>query len=246
MNTENFIMPMLSLVIGVISLFTDPKDKRKRWLFRLLIIGLVLASGLEIFFRSKSEAQAQSELQWSQDRIKQLISIVESFRRESKQSFSDITEMLSNFGWQKERLTSASVEDVQESFKAEQERQLIASNATREQRRNITIQYFPKDVDKEKVKTALRELGFQLQSGRATLPGMQTNAIWFGNSVPIDAVKLVAYTLIRAGIKIRTIQPFQEPGGRKAKLIQVGSYASYASAPVMTVEELRQKTEFIR
>lgn len=244
MNTENVIMPMLSLVIGVISLFTDPKDKRKRWLFRLLIIGLVLASGLEIFFRNKSEAQAKDELQWSRDRIKQLISIVESFRQESKQSFSDITEILSNFGWQKERLISASVEDVQESFKAEQERQLVASSATHVQNRDIVIQYFPKDVDKEKVEAALRELGFQIQAGRANLPGMQTNAIWFGESVSVDAVKLVAYTLIRAGIKIRSIQPFQEPGGRKAKLIQVGSYAAYANAPVITVAALRQKTNF--
>lgn len=245
MNLENFVMPILSMVVGVISLFTDPNNRSRRWLFGLLIVALVSTSTLEIFFRNKSDAQAEEDLKWSRDRIRELIKLVENVRAKTEQGFSDLTDVLSTFGWQRERIQNANVIDVQESLQAEKERQLAAAKTAPSQRKNITIQYFPKDVDREKVEAALQELGFRLVAGRTRVSNVQTNAIWFGKDVPVADVKLVAYTLMRAGVKIKIIRPFARNAGRD-RVIQVGSDGNFINASPLTVQELRNKTTFER
>jgi len=79
-------------------------------------------------------------------------------------------------------------------------------------------------------------------SGRPNLPHTPTNAIWFGEDIDIDSVKLVAYTLIRAGIEIKVINPFQSPRENKSNLIQVGSWTKFIDYPALTIQQI-QKTE---
>ena len=94
-------------------------------------------------------------------------------------------------------------------------------------RKHITVQYFPKNLDKEVnihiVIPSLQEFGFIVEKKEAVVTWKQTNAIWFGSRVKPEDVKLVAYTLISAGMKIRWIKPFQKSDPRKASLIQIGA-----------------------
>ena len=60
-----------------------------------------------------------------------------------------------------------------------------------------------------KISPLVLDLGFRLQylvPGGEAKNSLSTNAIWFGSNVNVEDVKLVAYTLIRAGIKIKTIK----------------------------------------
>jgi len=65
-------------------------------------------------------------------------------------------------------------------------------------------EFFTLQLDRIIVEDALRELKFNYITGESEL-SISTNAIWFGNDVPIEDVKLVAYTLIRAGVEIKAI-----------------------------------------
>jgi hypothetical protein len=157
--------------------------------------------------------------------------------------------LLKQFGWESSRLSSGSPDQysVQQSLTANQDLQQAARLAPLESRRPVTVQYFPKDVDGKKVESALQELGFTLDKRRAPIPGIATNSIWFGKPVKIEDVKLVAFTLIRAGVQIKAIKPFAEHSPRRnAALIQVGADASVVNRAPLSVEEIRNATGFSR
>ncbi len=123
-----------------------------------------------------------------------------------------------------------------------------SSDTDRARRKRITIQFSPKYLDKDVniniVVPSLQEFGFRVMKKKPKIEWMPTNAIWFGTNVePVD-VKLVAYTLLSAGIKIKTISPFRSPNGRKASLIQIGAKPTIDKWPEYTAEDIRNKEIF--
>ncbi len=151
--------------------------------------------------------------------------------------------LLKQFGWDSANLKKAGVDQysVQQSLTANLEIQQASRKASPEARREVTVQYFPKDVDENKVESALMELGFTLDKRRAPLPGVPTNAIWYGTPVSVDDAKLVALTLVRAGVQIKAIRPFADYSPRRdAPLIQVGGDVALINAPPLSVDGIRK------
>lgn len=118
----------------------------------------------------------------------------------------------------------------------------------RARRRSTTVEYFARGVDDNKVEAALLGLGFTVRKPDAKFPGAPSNAIWFGSAARIDDVKLVALTLVRAGVRIVAIRPLQTylAGKKDQALIQVGTDMSMLDAPGLTVEQIQKATEFKR
>jgi hypothetical protein len=157
--------------------------------------------------------------------------------------------LLKQFGWESSRLSSGSLDQysVQQSLTANQDLQQATLRSPKKSRKNVTVQYFPKDVDGEKVESAIQELGFTLDMKRAPISGTATNSIWYGKPVKIEDVKLVAFTLIRAGVQIKAIRPFADYSPRRnAALIQVGADVSVADKAPLSVEEIRDASQFVR
>ena len=157
--------------------------------------------------------------------------------------------LLKQFGWDSSRLSRGSLDQysVQQSLTANQEIQQAARLAPRESRKAVTVQYFPKGVDGNKVESALMELGFILDKKQAPLPGIPTNSIWYGTPVSIEDVKLVALTLIRAGVQIKALRPFADYSPRKnASLIQVGADVAVVNDSPLSVEGIRDASRFSR
>ncbi|MFZ0406755.1 MAG: hypothetical protein WAM11_01400, partial [Cyanobium sp.] len=108
--------------------------------------------------------------------------------------------------------------------------------ASKAERQRITVQYFPKGVDLIVIRNTLSSLGFTFMEGASQQRGA-TNAIWLGNDVPISDVKLVALTLVRAGVDLKTIRPFRKrhPVADGNLLIQVGTDEEFAGKPSLTI-----------
>ena len=72
--------------------------------------------------------------------------------------------------------------------------------------------------------------------------------MWFGSPVDVEDVKLVALTLIRAGVQIRAFRPIQDyiVGKKDLPLIQVGADASIVNDPTLTVDAIRAASRFSR
>jgi preprotein translocase subunit SecF len=153
---------------------------------------------------------------------------------------------LYDFGWESGRLPKTEINQdlVQQSFDADTARQQITSAGDTTRRSEVTVQYFPKNVDQNKVRAALQELGFKLDERSPLVTDVPTNAIWFGTNVNPEDAKLVAYTLMRAGIQIKLIERFSDSSGAyngvpKQSLVQVGAKRALVNDRPLTVDQIR-------
>ncbi len=102
---------------------------------------------------------------------------------------------------------------------------------------SITVRYFVKPGDEKNVTTTLEAIGYHVdaQPGRANNP---TNAIWWGDGISLEDVKLIAYTLIRNGYVIRYIGK----SDTFTKQIQIGGQVAARLGSAWSVEEVNTLT----
>jgi hypothetical protein len=239
-----FVLPVLSLAAGLVALFTSPEKLKNRWLLAALLSVLILTCGFDIYFRHSDSKEKAADKARSEARIAELSQTLGSFRAEARTQLTDIATLLRAFGWPADKVPT--VQAAQQSFAAARARAELAPASAAAQRKTITVEYFPKDVDRRIVEGALRELGFTVVPGRTVVADVPTNAIWFGAEVSLDDVRLVAYTLMRAGVGIKGIRPFTSSTPSISRLIQVGADTAYVSRPNITVEQVRSAKSFSR
>jgi hypothetical protein len=108
---------------------------------------------------------------------------------------------------------------------------------------DIDVQVFSKKADKAVVDEWLKSLDQKISRGygnpNAALVNDDTNAIFFSEDAPKDAVRVAAIALIQKGLKIKSIQLYYPDPGRnlpvRHNLIQVGaSSANRARNPLTT------------
>jgi phenylpyruvate tautomerase PptA (4-oxalocrotonate tautomerase family) len=119
-------------------------------------------------------------------------------------------------------------------------------------RRAITVTIYSKLLDREVnqnvVLPKLRNLGFtvRIAPGRGAIAYVPTNAVWFGSAVRIEDVKLLALSLISAGVKIRVIKPFADANGAKRNAIDIGADAQFARNRPLALEDVANAQSFSR
>ena len=128
----------------------------------------------------------------------------------------------------------------------EDELSLLGNDFDKNQENSVIVEYFPKDVDHGVVEKALRKLDYQLILLPTIVVDVPTNSIWFGSEVNIEEVKLIAESLINAGVEIKAIRPFSKKAKFSDLLIQVGADPEVKNRPSLTLEEVRSKTSFTR
>lgn len=249
MSIELAIMPVLGLGAALISLFTSgDKLKNPRVLYGLLALNLATC-GFAIYFKladAKSSNQKKLEdaghINKLETSVVNLSSALAAFRDETSTSLRTLEAALQGLGWSTTR--NASISAALTSIKADKARAALAAGTPVAARTGITVVYFPKDVDATVVEGALRALGFTLRRGPTQVPDVPTNAVWFGEQVPLEAAKLAALTLMRAGVQIKAIRRFRDGGGAKARLIQIGADRAIVSWPVLTPDQVTNATSF--
>ena len=229
-------LPFIAAFIGMVSLFTDVKTNTGRVAAFILAILLISAC----LFQIQKNVEDTKSSDWQRSKIDQLTDIIHKFKSRTYSSLDEILSYVRTFGLTEE---NPSASQIKESLEADKLRAKLAKEEPPSSRSGITVQYFPKDVDGSIVRSALEELGFKVSTGVPGIPNVPTNAIFYGDGVPLNSVKLVSTTLLRAGVKIKFIRPFQNSNGRKT-LIQVGAGTAYIKFKPLTVEAIRRATEF--
>jgi tetratricopeptide (TPR) repeat protein len=115
----------------------------------------------------------------------------------------------------------------------------ISVKSDGQNRSGVTVEYYPKEGDPQILQTAIEKLGFKLTVRKSTVDNVPTNFIQYDPKLNPEDIKLVAYTLIRAGIEIKAIQPFIRLRTAKADTIQIAAEEKLQSLPSLTVEEIR-------
>ncbi len=103
----------------------------------------------------------------------------------------------------------------------------------------ITIEYFFKRSDPERVEFALRELGYRVRVMQARAEDVATNALSFGQNVPLGDVRIIALAVARTGAQLRRICPFRNPRGGRERIVQVLGVQTALPRPALGVEALR-------
>ncbi len=256
MPFELLITSLVGLLSGVISLYTDPK-KHKVWRFTLL--GLIILSAIStVFFGYKKEQESKATEARKDSQIKNLSDNLSQVNKQNSELLKTVREMnivilktgndtkiirdvLAQLGWSKENLNNPSQSQVNQSLQASQFLKTVSGNP--DQRRAITVEYFPKNVDPSIVRSRLGALGISLNTSASQLPGVPTNAIWVGSGVDVNTLKAVAYTLIGAGVELKMIRRFNNSQGREY-LIQVGGDGECINRPTLTAEKIKNIQNF--
>jgi hypothetical protein len=242
---------------GLISLFLDPKNRKSWWAKPLLVLFIILPAGLAITFgqqRAESARQqalrAEEQHRSDQQEIATLQKQVRDVKDGVESAVTGINTILLGFGFTPETAAAATEKQIAISQKANTlvKTAIESSDASsKAERQRITVEYFPKNVDPVVIRNTLSSLGFTFREGTPQQRGA-TNAIWFGQDVPLSDVKLVALTLVRAGVDLKTIRPFRKshPVPDRNFLIQVGTDAEFSGKTSIGVSEIANATAFTR
>jgi hypothetical protein len=124
----------------------------------------------------------------------------------------------------------------QERVAADEERRLIASGRTVSERKEVLIWYFAMKA-KPAIVANLQKQGFQLKVRASKYDS--TNAIWYGQGIQAEDLRVVALTLAETGIKVQLVASYQDPTAHR-NVITIGTASGAAAMPVLTVEQLKR------
>jgi hypothetical protein len=207
----------------------------------VIVVIVSIIVGIRIPSLIKQRNQLEQELQQKREELNQTGTKLE----ESKALLLAINPILEKYGVLKElTITNLNSSLVKQSFEANQQIQNMLSESFK--RRDVPVWYYSKDVnvDPTKVRESLDEFGFKVVPQPPGRPDLPTNLIAFGNRLSPDEAKLVAYTLIRAGIEIRGMCRISNQS--KASIIEVLADDRILNKTALTVEQIHNKTEFIQ
>lgn len=152
--------------------------------------------------------------------------------------------LLREFGWAGDRLPKdfSDVARITRSVEADDKISTLRLSEHPPRVWNETVQYYPKDVDGNKVRSALADFGFHVEERPPLVPDVPANDIVFGDRIPPENAKLVAYVLIRAGIDIRGIH--RSRLASKSDVIQVIGNRIVANGPPLSVDSIERLSTF--
>lgn len=266
MELQLIVMPIISLMAGLLPLLIDSEYSKKKGLTVILGAALVIICLLNVFLSAQTKAEnqkdqdkllgtirtLQEENKKEQTRLQEYISSLENELKKSgqknEQNAEEIKKLLISRGFTRESAKTATKAEIKQSDAADKQiSQKLSSNVTNKpiQKPNVvTVKYYPKNVDSAVIQDSLSKLGLKFETEQSPNQNIPTNSIRFGSNVTLEDVKLVAYTLIRAGVELKAIRPFAKPDDPKSSLIQVGADKSLNTRPPLTVEQIRQAPKF--
>lgn len=232
------VLPLIAMIAGLTSLYIDPKQNPwgKKILLAVLLIGAAGSVAIAVaddHDKQQEEAKASESAKDMRDIALNQSQALSSIQGKAE----DILARLGSFG-----LTGATLAEVTKSVSADNARKSLLPQLQNERAQGqVTIKYYPKQVDGPVVINALREGGFNVQTGTGNQANrdLPTNAVWVGDSVSSNDAKFVALTLVRAGVGIKSVRRFRDGSGAKANLIEVGTDQGVLNKAPLTVQEIQ-------
>jgi hypothetical protein len=134
-------------------------------------------------------------------------------------------------------LEDTSVGKVRASVAANRALQQAVKASPATARKGITINYYTKRSDAQRVEFALKELGYAVDTKPAYHEDLATNTVSFGSAVPPEDVQIIALAVARTGATLRRVCPFVAARGRDYTVEIIGSAAS-GRAPPLSLAQL--------
>ncbi len=119
--------------------------------------------------------------------------------------------------------------------------EIIADLPENKSRTDIVIRYYRHPPDGNSP-YALEELGYYIHERPISegLENYQSNAIFYGDSVRLEDIQIVAYTLLKEGLPIKVIRPSKFSNSWKSKSIEIGTDTTLFELPTLTEDEIKK------
>lgn len=213
---KTYIIPILATLSSILTFYIDKNNKKKTFVYFVILV-LILLSVFTIIsgiFENKSENKTKESIETIKINTQMILKLVDSY------------------GYSKENKKNISIDKLNVSEKADENIFQFESTLKTNENQHITIQYFPKDFDGDRINKILASKEFKIQI-LSPKNNLETNSIWYGNDVNINQVKYISLLLVRAGVNIKNIKKFSRKG-----VIQIGSDPNYANKSNTKIEEI--------
>lgn len=169
---------------------------------------------------AEAEAEVAALEEWKYMHLDELSLIIAQQQMPSDEDVATLKKFKS-YGWLSSNADFKRVEDAAEAF--------VTLKGERPDAKRAIYLYkgIPKSVDQTIVELTLRNLGYKIiQPKEDEEPLIKANVLYFGKYVELEDVKLTALTLIRAGIHLNAIKPFnkQTRGNLRAVKLEWNEY----------------------
>lgn len=224
-------------------------EKRQRRRFYIsLLIPAALAAFLLVFVAVKTNElqnkvdQLNKEIREKTEAIELLQSKIDS----TKKIYDDVGFTFEkDFAWDRNDLIDKSESAVRESNLAHAK---IMENLTANKINVKTvIRYYSRRSDHDQIVLTLKKCAFRdfyifNESFNDPTP---TNTIYFSKKVNIEDVKIVAYALIRAGLKVKHIEPYSaNVEKQKSGSVEIAGIPKFESNAPLTFKQIENATAF--
>lgn len=108
-------------------------------------------------------------------------------------------------------------------------------------RTDVIIRYYKHPPDGNSV-YKLKDLGFYIHERPVDkeMTDYESNSIYYGDSVKQEDLLIVAYTLIKQGMPIKSIKPSLYHDGWKYNAIEIGADSTVIEKDALTLDQLQQ------
>jgi hypothetical protein len=247
------LLPLISLVSGILSLYVDPqKDPKKKWLLVSVLVLSALATvstGIHDENSHKKESDALNEALASTK--KQLLTVNDV----SQSTHSDVSVLLNciaqKFGYSSESIRTlfadgALINRLTASVGADRQRDSLIASKLPTEGFSPTVIYYAKADEAAGIEKALKEVGSLNVTIKPPLDPNPSNVIWIGDRISPKVAQYVAQTLLRAGVKLNKIFRFYDGAGPKSSLIEVGAYEDFRSSAPLSSDDIATMSDFPR
>ena len=222
--------------------------RHRRRFYVSLLIPTTLALILMVFVAVKT-----NELQNKVDQLNkeieektQAIGLLQNKIDSTKKIYDDVGFTFEkDFAWDKNDLIDRSEDAVRESNLAHT--RIMESLVANKINVKTVIRYYSRRADNDQIVLTLKKCAFRdfyifNESFNDPTP---TNTIYFSKAVNIEDVKIVAYALIRAGLKVRHIEPYSASVERqKSGSVEIAGFQRFESSKPLTSREIADATAF--
>jgi len=218
---RNILLPLISLVSGLVCLYIDPrKDRARAWIVIGVLGASAVASGIYGYQDAKDAAKADTRADKQLDVAQSALDLEKAGQGTIAHLAQTVDTLLP-----RAHLPQTIGDDSQPAQGTKQANPPV-------------VEYFAKDVDGDAIVKAAKEAGFDVVAVPGQHPG-STNAMWVGDTVPLADTKALALALVSGGVQLRALRRFRDGTGPKASLIQIGRDEAITNEPVWTADRIQ-------
>jgi hypothetical protein len=239
------LIPFLTVLVALIPLvpgLLSEKPIAKGWIIGAVLFGLFVLQSIVSIRDDFDHASNQTRLEQSLgaehaalQAFSDVLGKMNSRVGAGAASLQQLTTQLRMSGLPRAQLANPDSQVIAESLAATRYARSIPRSVLSH---NVDIIYFPKKVDGPQVIANLKNLGYAVTVGQPVLPNDTTNALWAGDGVAVEDVKVIALTLMRAGVAFQSVKRFCQPSLIHLHTVELGTNSSAQHRQIITPKEM--------